>query len=182
MTEQYQEQDINGSPSPLSLIAQITGPAIPGAIDGSAIFWASLATDAVIVGNGIGVAGSAALGSIIQFTEPGLYSARLVTSDAAAGAAPLNLLRGVAVAITAGNGYPSADFALVPGVEDVSVITLPAPDNDEVSSIFRITGPDLVDPTGGINPNRQVRFAYVPPLIPTLVPAGTLLTINRISR
>lgn len=181
MTEQYQEQDINGQPSPLSLVAIPLVIPVPGGVDTDAIFWPSLAADAVIVGNGIEVAGDAASGSIIQFTAPGLYEATLVLADTVAGGFPVNMLRGVTAPITA-PAYPSLDFLAAAGVEDIAFIVVAAPDNGKVRATFRITGTDLVDPTVGINPNRQLRFSYPSASILTIAPPGTRLAINRVSR
>lgn len=182
MTEQYQEESINGQPSPLSLISNISGGlAAPGVIDTEAIWWSTLAVESAIAGSGIEVAGSAAVGSIIQFTQPGLFSVLLQIQNTVA-PTPLNILRGATtLPITAGNGYPADNFVPgFPGVEAVFSIF-----NGQMSAIsaeFRITGADLVDPDVGVNPNRQLRFSYPAANIPTLDPLRTRLTINRVSR
>ena len=74
MTEQYQEEDINGQPSPLSLsIVVPTVPIVAAAPpNDSAIFFPSAAADAVIVGTGLSVAGTAATGTLFEISAPGL--------------------------------------------------------------------------------------------------------------
>jgi len=187
MTEQYLEEDINGQPSPLSLRANPLAPAIAGAIDDVAIFWPSLAADAAIIGEGLSVLGDASVGSIIQVAQPGLYSVSLTTTEDPVGtSAPLNIIRGAPAAITAGNGYPALDYlsGIPLGAEAVGFTPagLPPPINEEFSAIFRVTGTDLVDPVGGINPRRQIRFAALGPAIPGLFPPGTLISVARVSR
>ena len=180
MTEQYQVEDINGQPSPLSLRANPSATAVPGLVDTEAFFWPTLAADAVIVGEGLVVAGDANQGTIIQVGQPGLYEISFVST------APLavvyNILRGAAGPIVA-PFYPALDFASgIPlGAMMVGFTGAPPPLNTQYSVQFRITGTDLVDPVGGVNPNRQVRFSAAAADIPSLIHLGTLIEINRVS-
>lgn len=185
MTEQFQEESINGQPSPLSLIATPAAPAAPGLVDTEAIFWASLAADAAIVGNGIEVAGDANVGSIIQFTQPGLFEIQLVTATTApAPPFAINLLRGVTVPITGGNGYPALDFVTgALGAIDLGFFGALAPEGlVKLTSTFRIRNIDLADPIVGVNPDRQIRFSMAGPTILDLFPPSTRLEISRVSR
>ena len=185
MTEQYQVEDINGQPSALSLRVNPLAPGVPGGVSTDAIWWSSLAADAVIEGEGLSVAGSAADGSIIEISQPGLYEVKLWLSDDTPGPNPVNILRGVTVDITAGNGYPAVDWAagLALGLEGLlwTPIGVPAPVSGYVSASFRISGVDLVDPVGGVNPNRQIRFSAAAAVIPALIPPTQLIQVDRVS-
>ena len=186
MTEQYQQQSINGQPSALSLRVTPLAPPIAGATDTEAIFWPSLAADAVIVGSGLSVAGSAAVGSIIEVSEPGLYQVSWTLVDLAAPAStPINIVRGASVPITGGNGYPAVDpVAGTPlGVEQVSFTPVVTPPENKIfGAVFRVTGEDLEDAGAVVNPNRQIRFSALGGAIVGFAPPGTQIDINRISR
>ena len=183
MTKQYETEDINGQPSPLSLSLVVpTADPVAGGVDTDAIFWPTAAADAVVNGNGIAVAGSAAAGTIIEFTQPGVYEVIWTQGESVPIGSPLNILRGVAVAVTAGNGFPSTDFSLA-GVIATKIILLAnaIPDSVTLSATFRITNADLVDPAGAVNPDRQLRFSAEAAQIPLLLPAFTSLTVTRVS-
>jgi len=184
MTEQYAQESINGMPSPLSLRAQITGASVAGLVETEAVYWPSLSMDASIEGSGISIAGDANVGSIIEFSAPGLYSANLVIGAIPSADVPINILRGVSIPVTAANSYPAPDFTKAPGVDDIGWFeaAFPAPLNIKLSSTFRITNDDLADPdSGGVNPNRQLRFSCLAAEIPTIITPTTLLTISRVS-
>jgi len=186
MTQQYQEESINGQPAPLSLtVNPLVAPAA-GGVNTDAIFWPTLAADAVIVGNGLAVAGNAALGSIIEIDQPGVFSVEFTTADLGfVVPTSINILRGVpAGTIIGAPTYPSLDFVGVPspGVEAVGFTQAAAPENVTISTTFRITEADLVDPAGGVNPNRQIYFSGVAAQIPTFAPPGTLISVQRVSR
>jgi len=185
MTQQYQEESINGQPSALSLRANPSVLPAAGLVDTEAIFWPSLAGDAVIVGDGLAVAGDANVGTIIEVGQPGLYQVSLTLVDLTPGPNQFNILRGATLAITVGNGYPAADFAAgIPlGAEMIgqTPIGVPPPFNTTDISMMRITGADLEDPTGGVNSNRQIRFSALAAVIPSLLNLGTLIDIQRVS-
>lgn len=185
MTQQYQEESINGQPSAQSLRVIPSAAPVPGGVNTEAIFWPTLAGDAVISGDAISIGGSAALGSIIQFNQPGVYTVQFVTADLGfAGPYPINILRGVPAGTPiAAPTYPSLDFVGVPspGVEGVTFVTAAAPENVVLEATFRVTSADLVDPAGGVNPNRQVQLSAPAASIPTLAPPGTLISVQRTS-
>lgn len=181
MTVQYETEDINGQPSPLSLSLVVpVAPPVAGGVDTEAIFWPSAAADAVVTGNGITVAGSAAAGTIFQFTQPGVYEVIWTQGDLVPIGSPLNILRGVTVAVTAGNGYPALDFT-VAGVIATKVVSAAIPDTVTLSATFRITNADLVDAGLVVNANRQLRLSAVGAQIGGLAPPSTSLTITRVS-
>ncbi len=186
MTEQYSQQSINGQPSPLSLRVVPTAPPVAGGIDTEAVFWPGMAAEAVIVGSGLSVAGSISVGSIIEVSEPGLYQVSWTLVDLAAPAStPLNIVRGAAVPITGGNGYPALDLvAGTPlGVEEVSFTpVVVAPENKTFSTTFRVTGEDLEDTGAVVNPRRQIRFSAFGGAIAGFAPPGTVIGVTRISR
>lgn len=187
MTQQYQEESINGQPSPLSLRVNPRAIPAPGGVSTEAIWWPTLAADAVIEGDGISVAGNAADGSIIEISQPGLYEAKLWMSDDTPGPNPINILRGVAVDITAGNGYPVIDwpFAASFGLEGLlwTPDSVTGPISNFVSATFRITGTDLanVGTNDTVNPNRQIRFSADAVVIPALLHPFTMIQIDRVS-
>lgn len=184
MTEQYQTEDINGQPSPLSLRANPSAPPVAGGVDTEAIFWPTLAADAVVVGEGLAVAGSAANGTIIEVSQPGEYLVSLTLVDGTPGPNPINIIRGATLAITAGNGYPALDYATgIPLFAEAVGFTptVAPPVNSIITSSFRITGADLVDAGAVVNPNRQIRFSAAAAVIPALLELGTLISIERVS-
>ena len=183
MTKQYETESINGQPSPLSL--SLVVPAVDpvaGGTDTDAIFWSTAAADAVVTGNGIAVAGDAAAGTIFEFTQPGVYEVIWTQGESVPTGAALNILRGVRILVTAGNGFPSDDFTLA-GVIATKVILLAnaIPDSVTLSATFRITSEDLVDAGAVVNVDRQLRFSAVAAEIPLLLRAFTSLTISRVS-
>lgn len=184
MTKQYQSEDINGQLSPLSL--QITPPSAPpvaGGTNTEAVFFPTAAADAVIVGNGISIAGDAALGTIIQFSQPGVFVMDLNFSAGGGGAPRFNVVRGALLPITAGNGFPFVDVsaaAVAAGViVSIPLNTATPPGNVRFSVTFQIASVDLTDVGGVVNPNRQVLFSLATALIPALSAPGTSIVINR---
>jgi hypothetical protein len=190
MTVQYQEEDINGQPSPLSLLvtnpgAALTPPAA-GLINTSAVFWPTFATDAQIVGNGLSVAGNASLGTIVEFSAPGLFQVTWQFGfSPPPGGLPQNLLLG-AVQPIVGPIYPALDFVggPSPGVIAVSDRALGAspPDSAILSATFRMTDAALVDVGGVVNPLRQLFFSAATLDIPTMSNPITQIHIVRTSR
>jgi len=187
MTQQYQEESINGQPSALSLRANPSALPAAGVVDTEAIFWPTLAGDAVIVGDGLAVAGDANVGTIIEVGQPGLYQVSLTLADGTPGPNLVNIVRGATVAITVGNGYPAADFVTgTPlGVEMLGFTpsAAPPPFNVTLISTFRVTGTDIanVGTNGTVNPRRQIRFSADAAVIPALFAPGTLIDIQRTS-
>lgn len=179
MTEQYLPQSINSAPSAISFIAQPTVDPAAGAVSTEAFYWSTLAADSQSVGDGISVAGDANAGSILQFSAPGLY--QLTISGEATPPGGFNIVRGATLDITAVNGYPAVDFA---AGAPLGVIALVAPGASTVgfslSATFRISAQDLEDPTGGINPNRQVRFAALPGEIIGVLAINTQISAVRL--
>jgi len=189
MTVQYQEESINGQPAPLSLT--ITVPTVPPVAaappNDAAIFFPSAAADAVIVGTGLGVAGTAATGSLFEFSQPGLFRIAFQAADAGLSGSTFNILRGATIGTLSAPFYPAPDFVGVPspGIIGLGFTTGPG---DILGTTFiveaftRIDDADLVDPVGGVNPNRQVEFVTFGPVIAALAPATIQVSINRVSR
>lgn len=187
MTSQYQEESINGQPAPLSLLVNPTAAPVAGLVDTEAVFWPSLPADAAIIGSGISVVGSAAVGSIIEISAPGLYEVEWTLSELVGTGVPVNIVRGATVPIIAGNGYPAADYAVGLPLGAIAIgftqaPPLAAPINAQISTQFRILDTDLEDPVGGVNPGRQIRFAAPALVIPTLVEFSTLISVARVSK
>ncbi len=190
MTEQYQTEDINGQPSPLSL--RVTDPSgaapVPpaaGLVNTSAVFWPTFAADAQIVGNGLSVAGDASLGTIVQFSAPGLFAVSWQFGFFVPPAGlPQNILLGAVQPITAPT-YPSLDFvgAPSPGVIAVSDRALGSfpPDSAILTAQFRITLEALVDAGAVVNPLRQMFFSAAELDIPGMANPITQIHIERVS-
>jgi hypothetical protein len=185
MTQQYQEESINGQPGAQSLVVVPSAPAVPGGVNTEAAFWPTLAGDATIVGDAISIVGNAALGTIIQFAQPGVFSMQFVTANLGfAAPTPVNILRGVPLGtLIVAPTYPSLDFVGVPspGVEAVDFFTAAAPENVALNTTFRILTDDLVDPAGAVNPNRQVLISAAAVDIPGFAPPGTRILVQRVS-
>lgn len=190
MTVQYQEEDINGQPSPLSLT--ITVPTVPivaaAPPNDAAIFFPSGAADAVIVGTGISVTGTAATGTLFEISKPGLYTASFQAVDGGLTASPFNILRGAIVGTLGPPLYAVPDFvgAPSPGIIGVGETNGPADTPTtpfRVEDTFRIADSDLVDPPGGpVNPLRQIVFVTFGPVIAAMLPPFIKVAINRVSR
>ena len=189
MTTQYQEESINGQPAPLSLILTVpTAALVAGAApNAAAVFFPSAEADAVIVGTGIGIGGSAASGTQFEISQPGLFIASLQGVDTGLSASPFNILRGVAIGTIAPPLYPAIDFVGAPSPGIIAVgetigpgDTLTAP--FKVSATLRITDADLVDPAGGVNPDRQITFSTIAPVLAAMPLPFIQVAITRISR
>lgn len=184
MTEQYQEQDINGQPSPLSLTLQPTGPMAAGVVDDAAIFFTSGPADAVIVGEGLVLGGDANVGTIIFVRAPGVYDVKFSSFNTAILVPPIfNLIRDpTLVPVNAANGYPAPDFATFSGVTiDVGLQNSGiAPGGIfNIFATMRVTNAQISNvPFGG----PQIRISAAGASIPTLLPPATLLTVERVSR
>ncbi len=191
MTVQYQEEDINGQPSPLSLLVVDPSGAAPvppaaGLVNTSAVFWPTFAADAQIVGNGLSVAGDASLGTIVEFSAPGLFQVTWQFGFFVPPAGlPQNILLGAVQPIT-GPTYPSLDFvgAPSPGVIAVSERALGSfpPDSAILTATFRMTDAALVDVGGVVNPLRQMFFSAATLDIPGIANPITQIHVVRTSR
>jgi hypothetical protein len=186
MTQQYQEESINGQPGTQSL--RLVPSAVPVPVAGpndAALFLPTAAADAVIEGDAIEIAGGPALGNIYQVNQPGLYSVSFSSTDAGLLGAVTNLLRGANQGAIGAILYPSPDFVSAPGVIGVGSTTAPGDvlgTITTVSALTRISGADLVDPPGGVNTNRQIVVGIFPPAIAGLaVPGAIEIAIARVS-
>jgi len=188
MTNQYQEEDINGQPSALSLRLVPTAPPVPvvGPNDAS-LFLPTAVADAVITGSGIAIGGDATTGNLYQISQPGLFRVSFTVADSGLTGSPINILRGAIVGTIGGILYPAVDFvgAPAPGIVGLGNTSSPGDvlgSTTMVEAFVRITNADLVDPVGGVNPNRQIIIAVFPPIILGLIPATAIqITIDRVS-
>jgi len=192
MTTQYQEEDINGQPAPLSLlVTNPSGSAVPvppaaGLVNTEAVFWPTFAADAQIVGNGLSVAGNASLGTIVEFSAPGLFEVSWQVGFFGPAGLPLNILLGAVQPITGAAGYPSLDFVGAPSpgiiaVSDRTAAIFP-PDSLVLMAQFRITDAALVDAGAVVNPLRQMFFSAGAVDIPGMANPITQINIARVSR
>lgn len=182
MTVQYQVEDINGQPSPLSLVAIPTFTAAAGQINDAAAFWQNLADDTQIEGTGLEVAGDADVGSIIQFSQPGLFAVEFIVQTNSQNQT-MNLIRGANQAITNANGFPFGAFSTGDPEGAFAIQNSPAPLAFTVLSGFiRITGTDLEDPIGSINPRRQLQISADSATIATFETNATKIIVTRVSR
>lgn len=188
MTVQYQEENINGQPAPLSLRLVPTAAAV--AVVGpnsSSLFLPTAVADAVITGSGITIEGDATTGNLYTFSQPGLFRIAFTSTDASASGFPMNILRGATLGSISAPLYPAPDFVGFPSPGIVSVGFNRSP-GDVLGQTFtteafvRMTNADLADPAGGVNPNRQVVIAVDPPVAAALLPFTAIeVAIDRVS-
>lgn len=190
MTKQYQEENINGQPSALSLTltAPTIAPVAAAPPNDSAIFFPTAVAESAIVGTGLSVTGTAATGSLFEFSQPGLFRVAFQAADAGLSGSPFNILRGAAIGTFGVPLYPSPNFVGFPspGIIGLGFTSMPG---DVLGATFtaevftRITDADLVDPAVGVNPDRQVVFTTVGPVIAALLPITAIqVSITRVSR
>lgn len=184
MTEQYQTEDINGQPSPLSLALQTSGALAAGTIDNAAIYFVPGAgLSSIIVGNGLSLAlSSPAVGTIVSITHPGQFRVDFTTADLTSSGVPINiLLSPTVIPITTGNGYPVPDYFSLPNVIAVNALNAGPPIVGLVvplGATFRVTPADLENaPFGGPN----IRLSTETAVIPNLSLPVTRLNIQRVS-
>ena len=185
MTEQYQEESINGQPAPLSVSMFVpTAPPVPGGVDDAAIFWPSFALDATFIGDGITVAGGAANGTILEISKPGVFTIETAISTGLGAGSPMMILRGTTLLpVSTANFYPSFGFTTPVGAGTIAGGSLTGPPISlYLSNTFRITLDDLVDSPIGPNPNRQLRFSVTTASIIGLLPDFTSVVLTRVSR
>lgn len=189
MTVQYQEENINGQPAPLSLRIVPTAVAIPVVgPNSSSLYLPTAVADAVITGSGITIEGDATTGNLYTFSQPGLFRVAFTSTDASAAGLPMNILRGATVGTIGAPLYPWPDFVGFPSPGIVSVGFNRAA-GDVLGQTFtteafvRMSNADLADPAGGgINPNRQVVIAVDPAVAAALLPFAAIeVAIDRVS-
>ena len=181
MTEQYQTEDINGQPSPLSLTMQTSSGFAAGLVDNAAIFFTPGAgLDVAIVGNGLSLARSnPSVGTIVSITALGVFRVDFTTQDLSSSGEPVNIvLNATQVPISTANSYPSPDYFTLPNILAVNALVFVPFQTIYLGATFRITPEDLENvPFGGPN----IRLSAPTAAIPALFSPLTRLTVTRVS-